>query len=281
MIIVLIIFILIIILLKISLYRDPKEIKKILDNIYNRSIDRFNGLSQCDFYCMYLPKRESYIQSVLNQIPFSICYFKSITPNDISNEEYNSLVFTKTYRKTVLACMLSFTMCAIDALRNKKDVFGLFEDDIKINEKANLEELSGCIDEFKQSEFDVLYLGYCKLNCNQNFKPLSKYQYLYSVPNKSILCNHAIMIKTNILPSMIKDFYPMVFAHDFQQIRFYKKNNIKICIPKIPFFIQNKEDVTSELRPIWHKFENKLRNYSWFKNNYFNNTKYCTLGHKS
>jgi len=218
-----------------------------LSSIYNNNLknftyykqDKMNGVD-C-IYSIVMPDRIEYMKSVLNTLNCAYVIFKAITPDDLSPEIYKSLAANENYilKKTRLPVQLSFTMCYLDAINKRYKTIIVFEDDIVINKEVN--QIIKGVNQFNNSNYNVFYMGYCELNCNQQFK-IDNTLELVDVPDYSKLwCCHSICYKVKYLPEIIKYLYPMDNEFDIKLTQIYKKLNYKICIPKNVYFDQNKQ----------------------------------------
>ena len=133
-------------------------------------------------------------------------------------------------------------MCFIDALTNNYDNIIIFEDDITID--INKRILNESLGEFNKSSMEIFFMGYCYLDCNQIYN-INRYNYLIEVGDRNILCCHAICIKTRILAQLINYCFPMKQNSDELFRNFFMQQNINVCVPKIPYFSQNRIFVES------------------------------------
>jgi len=244
------ILILFIILLLILFYPKEGFGKNVnyLSSIYNNNLKNFtyynkgNKMKGVDcIYSIVMPDRIEYMKSVLNTLNCEYVLFKAITPKELSPGIYKSLTANESYvfKKTRLPVQLSFTMCYIDAIKKGFNTIVVFEDDIVINKEVN--QIIKGINEFNNSNYNVFYMGYCELNCNQQFK-IDNTLELVDIPDYSKLwCCHSICYKVKYLPKIIKYLYPMDNEFDIKLTQIYKKLNYKICIPKNVYFDQNKQ----------------------------------------
>jgi GR25 family glycosyltransferase involved in LPS biosynthesis len=195
-------------------------------------------------YVITMPQRKEYVKSEMKKLKTSYTMFDAISPNDLTKEDYDKLsnINNKNsdiYKKyTRLPVLLSFIMCFADSLKHGYSTIAIFEDDVKIiNENIN-ESLS----EFKESNNDVFYMGYCFLNCHQITRPNKN---LIELSDPDLLCCHSICIKTKILPGLIEYCFPMKSSSDELFRNYYKLNNIKVCVPKQVYFTQNRQSLES------------------------------------
>jgi len=193
-------------------------------------------------YVITMPNRLEYMKGKMNELGYNYKFVDAVKPGDLSEQEYSILSSTldpksKMYNKrTKLPVQLSHALCYFDAIIHNYKTFIIFEDDININRSS--EVINNGIQEFINSDFQLFFMGYCYLNCNQNFNK-DNYKYITNVPDKNLLCHHAIVIKTDMIKPFFNELFPVSENNDDLLRDFIVKNNIKTCIPYIPFFIQN------------------------------------------
>ena len=194
-------------------------------------------------YCITMPERKKYITEKLNSLDINYKLFNAITPKDLSYHEYDNLSYTndsdyEIYNiPTRLALQMSFTVCFMDAIKNNYKTIMIFEDDIIVN--VDLKTLTNSLNIFKKSDYALFYMGYCLMNCTQNFN-LENSDILINVPDKSVACAHAICYKVKYLPSLINNIFPMSYNFDNNITMFVKKYKLDICVPSKPYFEQNR-----------------------------------------
>jgi GR25 family glycosyltransferase involved in LPS biosynthesis len=239
----------------------PRKIaKECFLNLYNKfkNINFTNvniGKKMNNVGCIYviiMPDRLEYMKEKMNEFGYNYKLVNAVKPGDLSEHDYSVLSTTlnpesKIYNKrTKLPVQISHALCFFDAILNNYKTFIIFEDDININRSS--EVINNGIQEFINSDFQIFFMGYCYLNCNQNFNK-DRYKYITNVPDKNLVCNHAIVIKTDMIKPFFNELFP-VSAHNDELLRdFIIKNNIKTCIPYIPFFIQNAQLGTNNENP--------------------------------
>ena len=225
-----------------NLYKN-KFNKRFIKNGNNDSLDGVDMV-----YVITMPQRKEYITKQINKLKLICKYFDAVKPSDLSTDEYNKLSSTNIVRSDIykkytrLPVLLSFVMCFIDAIENKYKNILVFEDDIKIN--INLPILNLGITEFLESPCDIFYMGYCYMNCKQ-LVSLHKYKQIVEVEDRNILCCHALCIKTEMLPGLINFCFPMNQNSDELFRNYYILNNIKICVPRKAYFLQNRDNIES------------------------------------
>jgi len=197
-------------------------------------------------YVISMPQRKEYITGQINKLGVSCTYFDAVKPSDLTTSDYNRLSTvnvpgSRIYKKyTRLPLLLSFVMCFIDSLKKGYSTIVIFEDDMTINVTPDL--LNESLLEFKKSPCQVFYMGYCFLNCGQEF---SKYKNLVEISDRDLLCCHAMCIKTSILPGLIEYCFPMVNNSDELFRDYYLLNQIRVCVPKNVYFSQNRKSLDS------------------------------------
>ena len=218
-----------------------------LDNFYNKYKFRFKNYdSNKSFdvvdqvYCIVMPDRKEYMINQMNKLGINCKFLDAITPKDLSKNDYNSLSKHKRYtteKKTRLPLQLSFTMCYMNAIKNNYQTIIVFEDDLTIISDKNT--IINGITEFKKSDFAMFYMGYCWLNCDQQFELNGS---IANVKDYSrLLCAHSICYKVSYLKSLINFLYPMNDEFDTKLTKFLKKYKYTVCIPKQVYFDQNKD----------------------------------------
>ena len=241
-----VIVVLIIIILMLNYKQDVSSYNKSqLIQLYNKFKHRFrpskNGLPTDNIdgvYCIVAPSRKKYIKNQFLRFNTKVTYFDAIFPDDLTRENYNNLSVGKMRKKkTKLPVQLSFTMCMLHALEHGYKTIMIFEDDITIDVSKHILEQS--IREFVKSSFDVFYMGYCGMSCNQTFDT-TKYKHIVDVPNKTLKCHHAIVLKQDVMKRLINYIFPMKIHKDKAFENFYKENETNICVPKFSYFNQDR-----------------------------------------
>uniref|UniRef100_A0A6C0AZX0 Glycosyl transferase family 25 domain-containing protein n=1 Tax=viral metagenome TaxID=1070528 RepID=A0A6C0AZX0_9ZZZZ len=206
-----------------------------------QKIENYTDLGVVDaVYCIVMPQRKEYMKQKFESMGINYIFFNAITPKELSTSDFNKLSSTndpksKLYtHPTRLGLQVSFTMCFIDAINKNYNTIIVFEDDIVVN--IDTPSLKKSIIEFKSTNFIFFYMGYCWMNCKQNFtiKPLM------DIPDKTLFCTHAICYKVKYLKQFINDMYPMNDNFDNNIVYFIKKYNYPVCITPKTYFDQNR-----------------------------------------
>jgi hypothetical protein len=101
----------------------------------------------------------------------------------------------------------------------------IFEDDIYFD--VSNEDFDRHVDEFMNSEYDVVYLGFCC--CRQGDVVIQNFENKTSLlvplpPNQTILCKHAILYKLPYLKKLLRHMLPLTVFSDIQL------NHANICL---------------------------------------------------
>jgi hypothetical protein len=122
-------------------------------------------------------------------------------------------------------------MCFVDALSKGYSTITIFEDDISIN--VSKKQLERTTIEYYNSNIDVMYMGYCFLNCTQ---PTQKYQNIVLLSDPDLLCCHAMCVETKILPGLINYCFPMFNNSDEMFRDYYQKDSLNESIENLELF---------------------------------------------
>jgi len=146
---------------------------------------------------------------------------------------------------TKLPVCLSFFMCYWDAYTSGYSTIAVFEDDIKL--VASIDQVLAAIREFKKlPEGEILFLGYCWANCEQQFEQVS--ENLYRAPtNVQLLCNHALVMKKEFLKKFMERHRPNFWRtrNDHTLSDFLQRQQIgKFVTPKA-YVNQNRAELGS------------------------------------
>jgi GR25 family glycosyltransferase involved in LPS biosynthesis len=160
-----------------------------------------------------------------------------VTPEDLSKTDYEKLSDTYNPEKmTKLALQVSFTVCMLDALKNNYETIIIFEDDITI--EKDLGTIKKGIEQFKNSKYNLFYIGYCSITCS-NWSVVPDKDELVEA-NGQINCTHAIVYKKSILPKVLDTIYPMTEYYDNMLLKVPDK-----CVPNSIYFNQAREELGS------------------------------------
>jgi GR25 family glycosyltransferase involved in LPS biosynthesis len=219
---------------------------------YNRFKYRFEYVKGTDdlpvdmVYCISMPDRINYVEKQMKTIGTSYKLFHAISPKDLNTLDYflmSTTYWPKSdirYKFTKLPVALSFFMCYYDAYVNGYKSICIFEDDIKL--KVNVSEISDLIKQFKETDKNILFMGYCIMKkCKkENFTQISPDIYTVS-PKSDILCNHAMVMKRDLFARYVNRS-PFLFyfvQNDRTLSNYILKNNIERCVPKHTYIDQN------------------------------------------
>ena len=220
--------------------------KKYNANLYSRFKYKFENktlltpLKLVDqIYCIVMPDRKDDMIKFMKQLNVNCKFLNAVTPKDLTEDDYKHLTkneLFKTTKKTRLPLQISFCVCYLDAIENGYNDIIVFEDDVKIN--TDTETLKQSIDEFRKSQYAMFYMGYCYLNCKQDFKSDSL---LVNVNDyDKMYCAHSIVYKVKYLKSLVNYLFPMKDEFDVGLVKYNESHHNKLCIPKKVYFEQNK-----------------------------------------
>ena len=225
--------------------------KKHIETLYTKFKNRFSNSNEGALpssvdrvYCIYSDNRKDYIQNQFSRFNLNVTYFKGIFPKDLTTYDYDTLSCTNTKhcnisdKKTRLPVQLSFVMCMMDAMKRGYKTIMIFEDDIDIKVDRNV--LDKSLDEFQKSPYEMFYMGYCKMSCFQAFDK-KQHEYIVEVPNKSLVCHHAIAMKTAKFKDILDYLFPMTEYKDQMFKKYLKDSKCGVCVPKISYFDQRRD----------------------------------------
>lgn len=226
--------------------------------IYNRYKSRFNFIKNTNdlpvdmVYCISMPNRIEYAPDQMNRLGTSYTLFNAISPKDVSRLDYLTMMIrtylpwnTRYFKKmTRLPVALSFFMCYYDAYLNGYDSICIFEDDIHF--PHGKDKLVPTLNEWKDSDADVLFLGYCHLKCRGEFTEIS--ENLMKVPNShNIACNHGLGMKKEFIYryAIRNPFLFWATTNDRDLSSYMQRNNTSKAIPKRAIVYQNVSELGS------------------------------------
>lgn len=227
--------------------------KQEVETLYTKFETRFSNSGEGTLpnntdciYCIYSDKRKQHIKDTFNQLGLDVTYFKGIFPDDITDKEYDTLSCTNTKegtctianKKSRLPVQLSFVMCMMNAIKNGYKNIIIFEDDIDV--QVDRDTLEKSLGEFYNSSYDMFYMGYCLMSCLQSFDK-NKHKYIAEVPNKKLLCHHAIAMKTNVFHELLEFLFPMIIQKDHAFKAYFKHYDRSVCVPKKSYFNQRRD----------------------------------------
>lgn len=220
----------------------------------------------CEVYCPFLPQREKYIRNVLKIFP-KTRFVEAITQDDLRKKNYRKLSTTLVggpmvsycslcnycsehqdifHKFTKLCVHLSYMICIRHAVENsQKELVIIFEDDIYFDCLEN--EFLEHVQDFRNSEYDVCYLGFCA--CRHGDELVAKHDpevRLIGLPkNQTIRCKHAIIYKTSYLDKLIGEMLPLSHNSDIHLNHANIELNAKVAMARRPIVFQDRERLGS------------------------------------
>lgn len=228
------------------------------NNVYNRFKNRFkmikhenHNLDVDMVYCISMPQRKKYITQMLEQLQTPYKMFDAIKPSDLSVQDYTRLSQTYSptnlhlYRQwTKLPVALSFFMCYYDAYLNGYETVMFLEDDIKY--MVSLDKIYAAVKDFKSTDCEVLFLGYCWANCGMTYPNIT--EHLYRAPiDTQMLCNHALVMKESFLKRFMERDEVTFWRHrnDHTLSDYIQYNKINKCVTSPAYISQNRSELGS------------------------------------
>lgn len=172
-----------------------------------------------------------------NYINFLMCKMKLnynlLIVDKIDSETYNKLGKKNIKTdKNKLGCIISHLFCIKLCIDYNYKKFIILEDDIIFHKQFN--EL--CTIDLLNLDFDMLMLGACDFNVNNNKQFIHKQfndLYIYK-PIKQALGSHANVYSISFAKTLYEfKINTPVFEFDADFKKFYQKNKIYICMPNL------------------------------------------------
>ena len=233
---------------------EPKSILHLLESICQSNIGQVQPCQEIPsvdcIYCIYMEDRYKYIQSRFNNYEVTnVTYVKACTPLDLTIHDYKTYSTTMDEKSPIYKLLtkfpvhISYLACMYHAWKQKFDYIMIFEDDILFTEP--LSELIRISESFvKKNCGDVLYLGYCHLDCKANVEMIDDDLIMlpYDAP---IRCKHAMIHKMSYVDNFLKQHGALGQRSDLYFEKYYQKNKIKRVICRRPFIFQNRQELKS------------------------------------
>lgn len=200
-------------------------------------------------YCIYIPKREVDIKSLLNSYDMNVNFVKGIDKNTIDINkliETNNITKWNNINKGRIACHYSHLNVLKKFLETNETRCIVFEDDLLITENFKIilkYKLNNIINNTPK-KIDLLYLGYCYQDC-YNDDIVNK----YIKKTKGALCRHAYMINRKAANIIINNTNHMYNNGDQMYKDLVDNNYINSCVVNHEYilFKQNRIKYGSEL----------------------------------
>lgn len=250
------------------LNRGKKEaFMKIYNRLHTRMTTReVSGVSgrhsKFPVYCITLPFRKDTVECTLQDYGFHrVCYVQAIVPDDVSKEEVSQLSTTflpsppthvckicshnawhpGIFQKPTKCCVhLSYLMCLYHAMEHSSESHVIvFEDDIFF--KGDRRDMDDTIQEFLDTDMDVLYLGFGHCKGCQDRAPSGGCLRIIELPrNQSIICKHAIVYKMAYVRRVFWKLLPLMDCSDVHFNHVNICEGARVCIPTTPFVFQDR-----------------------------------------
>ena len=239
-------------LILLQMYLRPERYETVVSSLHERFKHKFEHHENASHslkgvvdkvYCISMHQRKEYITKKMNELGTSYTLLNAVTPDDLTPLDYEQLSETmnpnnKVMHKkmTKLPLQVSFTVCMLDALKNNYETFMILEDDITI--EKDLDTIKKGIEQFKNSKYNLFYMGYCTYTCF-TWPIVPDKDELVEV-NSHINCTHAIVYKKSVVPLLLDTIYPMTEYYDNMLLKVPDK-----CVPNTAYFDQAREELGS------------------------------------
>lgn len=219
----------------------------IIHLLYDITISKITyNINDIPMYCIYIPNREKYIKKLFRKLNLQPNFIQGIDKNiiDIDNLIKNKKVKKyKNVNQGRIACHYSHLKVLKDFLETDKERCIIFEDDLKTkyNTFNTVNLLFDTLHNIPD-DCDILYLGYCWEKCNK-VKSINKYISYSFYPR----CRHAYMVNRHGAKIIIDNTSVMYNSGDEMYADLIKNGKLKSCTSTYGLFIQNRENLGSNL----------------------------------
>lgn len=197
-------------------------------------------------YCITVNGRKDYIREVFHKYGMvEVNFVEACTPTTLTAHDYEKYSTTmekdsKIYNLlTKLPVHLSYLSCLYHAHTSDYKNVLIFEDDVYFEKPFT--KLKEIIEEFlSKKSGDILYLGYCNLDCETKVVPIDK-DMAKLPPDTRILCKHGMVHNTRYVEQLIDNHKKLDTKSDIYLNDFYCEMNIKRVIVRNPFIYQNRQ----------------------------------------
>ena len=255
------IFICFLILIFVTTLFSMNQLNKDYEENYIHLLDKFviknkkcsksiNGMVDA-VYCICLPDRKQHMKKQFQKMNInSVIFIDAITPKDLSFFEY--LAYSTTYnpgsdiygKLTKLPVHLSYCLCMYHAMISKYKIIMIFEDDIEFD--CSPSDLEKYVEAFyDEPTIDVLYLGYCHLNCKLPTKKINSQ--MVAISDKAfLLCKHAMIHRTLYFDHFFRTHKKLKGNSDHYFSRYYSHYGIHRAVLNKAVVFQNRYKFLSE-----------------------------------
>jgi len=225
--------------------------------IYRRFKHKFkpvgeSGSNELDMiYCICMPSRVEYATEQLKAFGQKYKLLDAIKPDDLTSDDYRNLSETfnpqnkHLYKQMTKLCVcLSFFMCYYDAYKNGFETILIVEDDIKY--QVSIAQIFEAIRQFKTTDGQIMFLGYCWSNCDKPFTQLT--EHVWRAPKDAqLLCNHALVCKREFLTRYMERDGVVYWKHrnDHTLSDWLSDTDTSKCVTTKAFINQNRAELGS------------------------------------
>jgi GR25 family glycosyltransferase involved in LPS biosynthesis len=197
-------------------------------------------------YCITVNGRKDYIRNIFHNYGMvEVNFIEACTPTTLTSYDYEKYSTTmeknsKIYNlMTKLPVHLSYLSCLYHADTSGYKNILIFEDDIYFEKPFT--KLKEIIEDFLSKKAgDILYLGYCNLDCETKVEIIDK-NIAKLPPDSRILCKHGMVHNTAYVKKLIQNHKKLDAKSDIYLNDFYSMMNIKRVVVRKPFIYQNRQ----------------------------------------
>jgi GR25 family glycosyltransferase involved in LPS biosynthesis len=175
------------------------------------------------FYCLHHPPlidRKEFLEERFKTLNLDVEWVTGFSPETLSFPETSSFKNIGEY-----SLYLKHQYCFEQQVINNYDFVTILEDDALLEDNFN-EHFNTCLNEFKDINGDLMFLGIC---CD--IKPS------YTVPGKHVYwepgfltrCTHCYTTTLSAAKILLKDFQSKQMAADYKINDVIRNNNLKSC----------------------------------------------------
>ena len=207
----------------------------------------FNNNKLIDYYVINIPthqKRCDNIAKMSDIIGTKINIFEAIKGIDIKNvldyDENINFTFKYNYINEV-GCYLSHLLLIKSLMKSKYEYTVIFEDDFNIINDNFIEELNNIINNLKNTDFDIVFLGNNNDNYGSNYK-----DNIYNIAkNKIMWGTHAYLVNNKNINKIYTNLLLLDEPIDVKYKQLYNDNKLNnyVIYPIIVSIINDKSTI--------------------------------------
>jgi len=210
----------------------------------------FNNNKLIDYYVINIPthqKRCDNITKMSDIIGTKINIFEAIKGIDIKNVlDYDeNIIFTfKCKYINAIGCYLSHLLLIKSLMTSKYEYTVIFEDDFNIINTNFIEELNNIINNLKNTDFDIVFLGNLNDNHGSNYK-----DNIYNIDKNNIMWGtHAYLVNNKNINKIYTNLLLLDDAIGSKYKQLYNDNKLNnyVIYPIIVSIINDKSTIQKD-----------------------------------